>query len=550
MKKETIRTIFFTVIIIIGSVWFIRFFIIEPYRITPGQMENSLLPGDRLWVDKWSFRWGNRNPKYRDVLVFELPEIAQTQSGVTEIAIARCIGLPGDTIKSTGNKLFVNHKPVAQPPLILEAYLSPDSLEHRVNRMMRQNNSFFVEQGKLKDSRLLFLSRYDYEKVRRQLSADSLLYPVFLKRDFYEVLGISKTASADEIKRAYRKKAKQYHPDICKEPDAEEKFKEVQEAYEVLSDDNKRAAYDRYGHAAFEQGAGGAGAGGFGGFGFEDVDLGDIFGSFFGGGGSRRQRQNGPRRGDDHLMRLEIDFMDAINGIKKDIKVTYDAECSHCHGSGAKTPNDVQTCSHCNGTGTVSKQQQSPFGTFVTQTTCPHCNGTGKEIKVKCPDCHGKGYINKTVTVQLDIPAGINDGQQLRVAGKGGRGANGGPNGDLFVEIRVRNNTHFVREGRNIHMTIPISSIDATLGCEVDVPTVQGDVKVKIPAGTQSGTTLRLKGKGVKDLRGSGYGDQMVKVDVKIPTKLSSKEKSLYEQLQKLNKKESIFDSFKKQFKK
>ena len=186
------------------------------------------------------------------------------------------------------------------------------------------------------------------------------------KRDFYEVLGISKTANADEIKRAYRKKAKQYHPDICKEPDAEEKFKEVQEAYEVLSDDNKRAAYDRYGHAAFEQGAGGAGAGGFGGFGFEDVDLGDIFGSFFGGGGSRRQRQNGPRRGDDHLMRLEIDFMDAINGVKKDIKVTYDAECPHCHGSGAKTPNDVQTCSHCNGTGTVSKQQQSPFGTFVT----------------------------------------------------------------------------------------------------------------------------------------------------------------------------------------
>ena len=157
-------------------------------------------------------------------------------------------------------------------------------------------------------------------------------------------------------------------------------------------------------------------------------------------------------------MRLEIDFMDAINGVKKDIKVTYDAECPHCHGSGAKTPNDVQTCSHCNGTGTVSKQQQSPFGTFVTQTTCPHCNGTGKEIKVKCPDCHGKGYITKTVTVQLDIPAGINDGQQLRVAGKGGRGSNGGSNGDLFVEIRVRNNTHFIREGRNIYVTIPISS--------------------------------------------------------------------------------------------
>lgn len=172
-----------------------------------------------------------------------------------------------------------------------------------------------------------------------------------------------------------------------------------------------------------------------------------------------------------------------------------------------------------------------------------------KKLKLNVLDCHGKGYITKTVTVQLDIPAGINDGQQLRVAGKGGRGSNGGSNGDLFVEIRVRNNTHFIREGRNIYVTIPISSVDATLGCEVDVPTVQGDVKVKIPAGTQSGTTLRLKGKGVKDLRGNGYGDQMVKVEVKIPTKLSSKEKSLYEQLQKLSKKESIFESFKKGFK-
>ena len=186
------------------------------------------------------------------------------------------------------------------------------------------------------------------------------------KRDYYEVLGVSRDAEEREIKKAYKRLAMKFHPDRNQEKDAEEKFKEVKEAYEILTDAQKRAAYDQYGHAAFEQGAGGAGAGGFGGFGFEDVDLGDIFGSFFGGGGSRRQRQNGPRRGDDHLMRLEIDFMDAINGVKKDIKVTYDAECPHCHGSGAKTPNDVQTCSHCNGTGTVSKQQQSPFGTFVT----------------------------------------------------------------------------------------------------------------------------------------------------------------------------------------
>ena len=339
------------------------------------------------------------------------------------------------------------------------------------------------------------------------------------KRDYYEVLGVSKQASADEIKRAYRKKAKQYHPDVNKEPGAEEKFKEVQEAYEVLSDANKKATYDRFGHAAFEQGAGNGGAGGFGGFGFEDVDLGDIFGSFFGGDGRSRQRNTGPRRGDDRLMRLNISFMEAVNGVKKDIKVTYDAPCTHCNGSGAKNPNDVQTCSRCGGRGTVQQQQSSPFGTFVT--------------------------------VQLDIPAGINSNQQLRVAGKGGRGANGGPNGDLFVEIQVGSHEHFKREGRNIHITIPVSNVDATLGCEVDVPTVQGDVTVKIPAGTQSGTILRLKGKGVKDLRSTNYGDEMVRIEVKIPTKLSSEEKELYTKLSKLSKKkESIFDAFKRQFKK
>lgn len=368
------------------------------------------------------------------------------------------------------------------------------------------------------------------------------------KRDYYEVLGVSKGASADEIKRAYRKKAKQYHPDVNKEAGAEEKFKEVQEAYEVLSDDNKKAAYDRYGHAAFEQGAGGAG--GFGGFGFEDVDLGDIFGSFFGGGG-RRQRSSGPRRGDDRLMHLEIDFMEAIKGVKKDIKINYDAPCSHCNGSGAKNPSDVTTCSRCHGTGQIQQQQSSPFGTFVTSTTCPDCNGTGKVVKEKCPHCHGKGYSNKTVTVQLDIPAGINTHQQLRVAGKGGRGTNGGSNGDLFVEIYVKAHPHFVRDGRNIYITVPISNVDATLGCEVDVPTVYGDVTLKIPAGTQGGTNLRLKGKGVKDIRSDNYGDQMVKVDVKIPTKLSSEEKELYQKLSKLtNKKGSIFDAFKKTFRK
>ena len=372
-----------------------------------------------------------------------------------------------------------------------------------------------------------------------------------VKRDYYEVLGLSKSASADEIKRAYRKMAKKYHPDVNKEPGAEEKFKEVQEAYDVLSDDNKKAAYDRYGHAAFDQTGGFGGAGGFqGGFGgFEDVDLGDIFGSFF-GGGSQRQRKTGPIRGEDRFIQLEIDFMDAIKGKKTEIKINYDEQCSHCHGTGAKNEHDVQTCPRCNGTGTIRTQQRSPFGTFVNQTTCPDCNGSGKIVKEKCPHCHGQGYTNKKITVELNIPAGINTHQQLRVQGKGHRGSNGGPNGDLYVEIYVRPHQHFKRDGKNISITIPISAVDATLGCEVDVPTVYGDVSLKVPEGTQPGTTLRLKGKGVKDLRGDTYGDQFVKIDVKIPTKLSHDEKELYMKLKNKIKKESIFDQFKKGFRK
>lgn len=372
------------------------------------------------------------------------------------------------------------------------------------------------------------------------------------KRDYYEVLGVSKSASADEIKRAYRKKAKQYHPDMNKEAGAEEKFKEVNEAYEILSDENKKAAYDRYGHAAFSQGGAGGGAGGFGGFGgagFEDVDLGDIFGSFFGGGGSRRRRDTGPMRGEDRLMRLTIEFMEAIKGVKKDIKVTYDEQCSHCHGTGAQNPEDVQVCPTCQGRGTVQQQVRSPFGTVVTEAECPTCHGAGKTVKNNCTHCHGKGFVNKTVTVQLDIPAGIDSHQQLRVGGKGGRGRNGGPNGDLFVEIQVRPHKYFVREGRNIHIEIPISVVDAVLGCEIDCPTVSGDVKLKIPAGTQPNAVLRLKGKGVKDIRSDNYGDQYVKVNIQIPTKLDREEKECFEKLRKGTKKESLFDAFKKNFK-
>ncbi|MDD8048212.1 MAG: molecular chaperone DnaJ [Thomasclavelia sp.] len=372
------------------------------------------------------------------------------------------------------------------------------------------------------------------------------------KRDYYDVLGVSKSATQDEIKKAYRKMAKKYHPDINKAADAEEKFKEVNEAYEVLSDDNKKAAYDRYGHAAFDQtqGGGPGGFGGFGGFqgGFNADDLGDIFGSFFGGGRSSR-RSTGPTRGDDHLMRLNINFMEAVNGTKKDIQVTYDAPCSHCHGTGAKNPNDVQTCPRCGGRGTIQQQQQTFMGTVMSETVCPDCHGTGKIVKEKCPQCHGTGYENKKVTVQLNIPAGIDTGQQLRIEGKGGKGSNGGPNGDLFVEIHVGGHPHFKREGTDISIQVPISVTDATLGTEIDVPTVQGDVSLKIPAGTQSGTKFRLKGKGIKSLRGNGYGNQYVKVEVKIPQKLNAKQKKLYEDLAATNSKESVFDTFKKAFK-
>ncbi len=371
------------------------------------------------------------------------------------------------------------------------------------------------------------------------------------KRDYYEVLGVEKTASADEIKRAYRKLAKKYHPDVNKEADAEAKFKEVQEAYEVLYDENKRAAYDRMGHAAFDQNAGGFG--GFGGFqgGFDDIDLSDIFGSFFGGGGgARSQRRTGPIRGEDRFMQLEIDFMDAVKGKKTEIKINFDEQCSHCNGTGAKSASDIHTCSKCGGTGTIRTQQRSPFGTFVNTSTCPDCGGTGKIVKEKCPHCHGQGYNNKRVTVELNIPAGINTHQQLRVQGRGYRGSNGGSNGDLYVEIIVKSHPHFIREGKNIHVTIPVSVVDAVLGCEVDVPTVQGDVSIKIPEGTQPGAILRLKGKGVKELRSESYGDQFVKIEVKVPTKLSKEEKELYSKLRNTGSSKSIFDAFKKGFKK
>ena len=378
------------------------------------------------------------------------------------------------------------------------------------------------------------------------------------KRDYYEVLGVNKNASKDEIKSAYRKLAKQYHPDINKEPGAEEKFKEVQEAYDILYDDQKRAAYDQYGFAAFEQGGSTGGYGnpfngdGFAGAGFGDVDLGDIFSSFFGGGRSQRRNNNAPRRGEDKLMRVKISFMDSINGREVTIPLAYDEVCDHCKGSGAETPNDVVTCSNCHGQGYVRIRRQSIFGQVETQQTCPTCGGKGKTISKKCSKCNGSGYIHVKSDVTIKIPAGITDGRQIRVEGKGERGDNGGPSGDLYLEIKVAPHEHFVREGNDIHITIPLDFVDATLGTSVDVPTVYGESTLVIPEGTQPNQILRMKGKGVKDLKSGKPGDQYVHVDIKTPTKLSKQAKEYLTKFKEESQKEkeTFFSKFKKMFKK
>ena len=375
------------------------------------------------------------------------------------------------------------------------------------------------------------------------------------KRDYYDVLGLSKGASEDEIKRAYRKLAKQYHPDINKAPDAEAKFKEINEAYEVLSDSQKRATYDQFGFAGMDgSGFGGSGFSGFGGMNMDD--LGDIFSSFMGGMGGgfsnfgfggRSSRRNGPMKGENRYMSMDIDFLDAVHGVTKTININVDKKCEHCDGTGAENKSDIETCPTCHGSGVTMRQSRTPFGVIQQQGVCPDCNGTGKRIKKKCSHCGGTGYNNVRESVEVNIPAGIATGQQVRIQGYGERGENGGPNGDLYIEIRVKQHKYFIREDNDIYIKVPISSIDATLGTKIDVPTPYGDVELTIPAGTQPNSKLRLKGYGVKDLRSSSKGDQYVEIEVNIPKKLSKEEKELYEKL--AEKKESIFDKFKKNFK-
>ncbi len=340
-------------------------------------------------------------------------------------------------------------------------------------------------------------------------------------QEYYDRLGVSKDASQEEIKKAYRKMSKKYHPDINKEPGAEEKYKEVQEAYDTLGDEQKRAAYDQYGPA----GANGfnGGAGGFGGFdgagGFED-----IFSSFFGGGAAQRN-PNAPRQGDDLQYRVQLKFEEAIFGTEKEVTYNREATCHTCGGSGAKPGTSPVTCHKCHGQGVITVDTQTPLGTMRRQVTCDVCHGTGQEIKDPCPTCHGTGHEKEKHTVSVKIPAGVETGQQIRLAGQGEAGFNGGPYGDLFVMITVQPSDKFEREGSTIYYTLNLNIVQAALGDVVDVPTVHGDVELSIPAGTQTGKTFRLRGKGAPKLRGGGQGDEHVTVKVVTPTKLNSAQK-------------------------
>ena len=340
--------------------------------------------------------------------------------------------------------------------------------------------------------------------------------------EYYDRHGVSKDASQDEIKRAYRKMSKKYHPDINKEPGAEEKYKEVQEAYETLSDDQKRAAYDQYG----PDGANGfGGQGGFGGFdggagfgGFED-----IFSSFFGGGATRNP--NAPRQGDDLQYRVNLSFEEAIFGAEKEVHYNREATCKTCSGSGAKPGTSPVTCGRCHGQGVINVDTQTPLGMMRRQVTCDVCHGTGQEIKEPCQTCHGTGHEKQSHKVSVKIPAGVETGQQIRLAGQGEAGFNGGPYGDLFVIINVNPSDKFTRDGSTIYYTLNISFVQAALGDTVEVPTVHGNVEMTIPAGTQTGKTFRLKGKGAPRLRGGSQGDQHVTVKIVTPTKLNDAQK-------------------------
>ncbi len=371
------------------------------------------------------------------------------------------------------------------------------------------------------------------------------------KRDYYEVLGVSKGASDDEIKKAYRVLAKKYHPDMNPgDKEAEAKFKEANEAYDVLSNSEKRAKYDQFGHAAFDpsMGGGGSGFGGFGGFSGGDFDFGDIFSSFFGGGGSSRSSRNAPIEGDDVMARITITFDEAVFGCKKEISFARIEACPDCGASGAAKGTKAETCGTCHGTGRVTVQQQTMLGYMQTQRTCSNCRGTGKIIKTPCKNCNGKGYIKVNKKLEVTIPAGIDSMQRIILRGQGSAGRNGGSAGDLIIEVRVKEDKFFTRERNNVYCEIPISFAEAALGAEIDIPTLGGKTeKYQIPEGTQTGTSFTLKGKGIQDINTKRKGDLIITVLVETPKNLTNEQKKLLTEFSKslkesnTGKRESFF---------
>lgn len=379
------------------------------------------------------------------------------------------------------------------------------------------------------------------------------------KRDYYEVLGVKKGATDDEIKKAYRKMAIKYHPDrnLNNKEDAEAHMKEINEAYDVLKDPQKKAQYDQFGHDAFSNG-GGAGAGGFGG-GFGGFggggfgDFGDIFDTFFGGGG--RSRRQGPEKGADLRIDVELTFEEAAFGIEKEINVPRTENCSECNGTGAAKGTSPETCPQCNGSGQVQSYANTPFGRMVNSRACDRCNGTGKIVKTPCKACGGRGQKKVTKKIKVNIPAGIDDGQRIRVAGGGQAGMRGGPSGDLYVYIFIKRHELFARDGFDVLCEVPITFVQAALGDTIEVPTIHGKVEMKVSAGTQSGTIMRLKGKGIPMLRHTGNGDQHVRIKVLTPQKLSDKQKELLKEFAELSgskvnpEQDSFFSKVKKAFK-
>lgn len=349
------------------------------------------------------------------------------------------------------------------------------------------------------------------------------------KRDYYEVLGVDKNADDATIKKAYRTLAKKYHPDMNPgDKEAEAKFKEVNEAYDVLSDPDKKAKYDQYGHAAFDPSAGGgAGFGGFGDFGGFDIN--DIFSSFFGGASGGSTRRNGPVRGDDITVRLTISFEESVFGCKKEVSYNKIQKCANCSGTGAAKGTSPKTCSACGGSGQVRVQQRTPFGIMQTQKTCDTCHGTGKIIENKCPNCRGTGFVRVPKKLEVNIPAGIDDGQQLSLRYQGSDGMNGGNAGDLYIIISVRPHSVFERDGDDLYCEVPITYAEATLGAEIEIPTLEGSMKYTIPEGTQTGTVFTLRNKGVTRVNSKVRGNLYITVVVEVPKNLTSEQKNLLE---------------------